>query len=306
MDRFASIPSNNDLASFAASALPSYSWNIFRYIADYLHLFGVLCIIATLMKNQSCQGLSFRSQVLYLIIFVSRYLDLLDHTQATYLVFFKLFFIGSSASIVVQMYRWRQTLEMHKDTCSVLAIIIGCFIVSLFTRSGRTLLETLWTFSEWLEAFGMVPQYVFSYRDPHSKDTGVKSFILCVGGYRLFYALNWMYKRVMMGSSYHDTVSWLGGTIEILFFADYVCFRFFGLRSILRAFTLTLDDKVNEVQEKVELKMLGKTSREDERSSTSVFSAVGAGQLRKRRIIAGDEEPGEFSRVIEEEDMSTV
>jgi len=289
-----------DFGSIAAH-LPTYSWNVFRYIADYLHLFGVLCVILTLSKNQSCKGLSIRSQVLYLLIFVSRYLDLLTHSQAAYLVFFKLFFISTSAAIVAVMYQWRQSVEMHKDTCSILAIIVGCSVLALFTRSGNSVQETLWTFSEWLEAFGMVPQYVFSYRDPHSQDLGVKGFVLSVGGYRVFYALNWMYKRLMLGKNYHDSVSWLGGAIEILFFADYVCFRFFGLRSLLRSVTLAVDDKVNEVQERVELKMLGKT----EDKSGSVFSAVGGGELRKRRIVNGDEEPGEFSRVLEE-DLSTV
>ena len=67
----------------------AYSWNIFRYVGDYLHLFGVIALLITIAKNKSVAGISRSTQILYFLVFVTRYLDLFDHTQTSYLVFFK-------------------------------------------------------------------------------------------------------------------------------------------------------------------------------------------------------------------------
>merc|ERR1712032_1300832 len=64
-------PEEQTKASIAK--LTSYSWNIFRYIGDYLHLFGVFVLLATLAKNKSCHGVSRSTQILYFFVFITRY-----------------------------------------------------------------------------------------------------------------------------------------------------------------------------------------------------------------------------------------
>ena len=55
------------------------------------------------------------------------------------------------------------------------------------------MLEIFWTFSEYLEGFAMVPQYVFSYREnAATQQRGALMFIVLFGLYRVFYAFNWM------------------------------------------------------------------------------------------------------------------
>ena len=237
----------------------SISWNVFRYIADYTHLFGVLCVILTLLRNNSCHGLSIRTQILYSLVFFTRYLDLWTtwSLQSTYLVVFKSFFLLSSAYIVIQMVLMRATLERSKDTFAMLPVLIFCTVLGVMTSSERNLMTTCWTFSEWLEAFAMVPQYIFSYRDFGNSDCGVTSFILAVGGYRTFYAMNWIYKRMVLGSRYSNKNSWIGGAIEILFFIDFVCSKFFNKNVFLRNLALRVDDKVNDIQEVIEMRVFG-------------------------------------------------
>ena len=75
------IHGNSGQFNMAHTIEATPNWNYFRYVADYMHLFGVLTVLATLSKNQNCKGISFRSQVLYLVIFCCRYLDLLHHTH---------------------------------------------------------------------------------------------------------------------------------------------------------------------------------------------------------------------------------
>ena len=228
------------------------SWNTFRYVADFLHLFGVLCVLAALAVNRTCKGLSLKTQVLYLVIFVTRYLDLLHYSQQpVYLIVFKLTFISTSVFIVYCMsVPLKPTVEQNKDTVNISVILACCALFALISTTSSTLIRTLWTYSEWLEAFAMVPQYVFCYREslkPPSPTPFVPWFVLSVGGYRVFYALNWMYKRFMLGVSYSDRNSWIGGTIEILLFADFVAHRLFGFHSKLQAAMLGIDDKVNEI-----------------------------------------------------------
>ncbi|CAE7299199.1 ERD2 [Symbiodinium necroappetens] len=95
-----------------------------------------------------------------------------------------------------------------------------------------------------------------------------------LGGYRVFYALNWIYKKINM-PRYSDIQSWIGGLVEIMFFLDFLNYRFTG-NSILRSFVLKVDTKINEISDQVESKVLGSTSR-SERADTE------GGEMRRRR-----------------------
>merc|ERR1712187_910373 len=125
----------------------------------------------------------------------------------------------------------------------------------------------------------MVPQYIFCYRERHGKDWGTTLYVIALGGYRVFYALNWIYKKIEM-PNYSDVQSWIGGIIEIMFFLDFLNYRFTG-NSMLRSMVLTVDSKINEISDKVELKVLGTSSRTDR------METEGGGEMRRRR--KGDE-----------------
>mmetsp|Transcript_81093 Transcript_81093/g.159179 ORF Transcript_81093/g.159179 Transcript_81093/m.159179 type:complete len:111 (-) Transcript_81093:38-370(-) len=105
---------------------------------------------------------------------------------------------------------------------------------------------------------------------------------MSLGGYRVFYACNWIYKKVQM-PQYSDIQSWTGGLIEIAFFCDYLLSMFSGA-SLLRALVLKVDEKINEFQDHVEMKVRG-TSRH------SLYAPVEqhrAGDLRQRRAARED------------------
>eukprot|EP00435_Cladocopium_sp_Y103_P041409 s1576_g11.t1 len=74
---------------------------------------------------------------------------------------------------------------------------------------------------------------------------------------------------------YSDFQSWIGGLIEILFFADYLL-SFTGL-SVLRSMVLKVDEKINEFKDKVEMKVLGSSS------SVARESQATGTELRQRR-----------------------
>merc|ERR1719401_1794460 len=133
-----------------------------------------------------------------------------------------------------------------------------------------------------IEGFAMVPQYIFCYRERGQRDWGAGLFVCALGGYRVFYALNWIYKKIEM-PHYSDMQSWIGGIIEILFFVDFLNYRFTG-NSMLRSMVLTVDSKINEISDKVELKVLGTTSHKDRMETEG-------GEIRRRRKV--EEQPME-------------
>jgi len=268
--------------------LATYSWNIFRYVGDYLHLFGILVLLVTIGKNKSVAGISRSTQILYFTVFCTRYLDLFDHTQSAYLIFFKLTYIGTSLAVLVLFFAvYANTYERRHDTCNLAVIIAPCATAALLLTNEYSVLEVLWTFSEFIEGFAMVPQYIFCYRSV-SRDWGQSLYVISLGGYRVFYALNWIYKKIQM-PNYMDIQSWIGGIIEILFFLDFLNYRYTG-NSMLRNMVLKVDTKINEISDQVELKIIGSTRAE--RSGDS-----GDGSMRRRKKVGDNDDAGESAMV---------
>eukprot|EP00930_Biecheleria_cincta_P016572 TRINITY_DN1342_c0_g1_i1.p1 TRINITY_DN1342_c0_g1~~TRINITY_DN1342_c0_g1_i1.p1 ORF type:complete len:288 (+),score=30.32 TRINITY_DN1342_c0_g1_i1:93-956(+) len=269
LDSMDKLHGKSNFVNFAA-----YSWNIFRYIGDYLHLGGIITLLVSIVKNKSVAGISRTTQILYCMVFVTRYLDLFDHTQSLYLVVFKLTYITTSVITLVLFHQFDSTYERRHDTCNMTVIVAPCGVAAILLTNDYSLLEVLWTFSEFIEGFAMVPQYIFCYRERNNKDVGTSLYVVMLGGYRVFYALNWIYKKINM-PRYSDIQSWIGGVVEIMFFMDFLNYRFTG-NSMLRSMVLKVDTKINEISDKVELKVLGTTSR-TERIETE------GGEMRRRR-----------------------
>ena len=127
-------------------------------------------------------------------------------------------------------------------------------IIAFLFSDRPTWREILWTYSEYIEAFVMVPQYVFQYRSER-KET-IKShpmilfWITCIGFYRILYFMNWVWKKANnMPVPEHSII---GGGVQILFFIDFLVF-YGGNVSCLRAVTLFFDDKVNDIGDGMEL-----------------------------------------------------
>merc|ERR1711879_848918 len=101
----------------------------------------------------------------------------------------------------------------------------------------------------------MVPQYIFCYRDQANKDFDVRLYVFSMGAYRVFYAANWIYKKAHI-TNYTDVHSWVGGTIKIAFFVDYILSQTTGF-SLLRSMVLNVDEKINDISNSIEGMVLG-------------------------------------------------
>ena len=124
--------------------------NIFRFIADMLHLAAILILMYRIKKSRNCIGkyneavtiaiiflsfneidsvtntfsigLSCKTQEMYLLVFCVRYLDLFMYFISLYNTMMKIFFISSTAFIIYLM-------RYKKPYCTV-STGISCLLSS--------------------------------------------------------------------------------------------------------------------------------------------------------------------------------
>ena len=87
-------------------------------------------------------GISFKTQVLYAVVFFTRYLDLVTHYVSLYNSLMKLFFMASSAYVVYLMeLRFRGTNDRSLDTFRVEYLVVPSAVLALLFHYQFTLLE---------------------------------------------------------------------------------------------------------------------------------------------------------------------
>lgn len=225
-----------------------HGWNVYRYVGDYLHDAAVVALMAQLCCKRSVAGLSMRTQLLYLMVFTTRYLDLPD-TVVLHLILHKVLFISTTFLALLSFLLWRDTYEHDRDTCPSWLIAAASLSVAPFVSAESDGVEIMWTFSQILEGFAMVPQYVFCYRcgDDARGPLGARTYIVAMGFYRFFYILNWLHKKSVW-EQYWDPTSWASGVVNSSLFADYILFNVAGVSCLMRL-TLGVDDGVRFVGE---------------------------------------------------------
>ena len=77
--------------------------NIFRFVADMLHVCAICILAYRIKKSRNCIGLSCKTQEIYLIVFCMRYVDLFMYYISLYNTLMKVFFISATAFIVYLM-----------------------------------------------------------------------------------------------------------------------------------------------------------------------------------------------------------
>lgn len=240
------------------------AWNVFRLLGDFLHLGGMLQGLLAVWSAGSVEGFSKKTQVLYQLVFVSRYLDLFTVTQNWYLILFKVTYNLLTAFMLSSFSFLWQTYNAEADSCNLLLIVPPAAAATYLVSVGSSFRDEMWTFSEFLEPVALVPQYIMCYRATRVRP-GAVLYTLCVGGYRLLYILNWIYKRYMWQGAYHDYTSWLGGILEAVLFVDFVMriSKRKDVQSELEAsalgrLLLQVDSGAGKLSEIVEMRALGR------------------------------------------------
>jgi ER lumen protein retaining receptor len=196
------------------------NWNVFRYTADLSHLASILILLTRMIRKRSCHGISLKTHILYLIVFLCRYCPDGFFRPPLYNIFFKIVYIVLTSVIIVLIrFVYRKTYDRKHDTFHMWFILLVCVPPTLLSALNWGLSELLWTYSLWLESLVIFPQ-LFMLRRTQRTDTLTKDYIFFLGSYRLFYILNWARKYLKKHKT--ETVVWITGIIQTLVYIDFL------------------------------------------------------------------------------------
>lgn len=188
-----------------------------------LHLLSIVTLLLKINHTKSCRGVSLKTQELYTLVFLTRYVDLFVFKHISlYNTAMKLFFIASSLAIIyyIRFHRVvKQTWDRQDDTFRVLFIIVPCALLAIALPNRRNTVEILWTFSIYLEAVAILPQLILLQRTQNI-DNLTGNYVALLGSYRAFYILNWIYKYFIT-PNYRQWIVWVSGVVQTLIYLDF-------------------------------------------------------------------------------------
>lgn len=194
----------------------------FRIAGDMLHVASLLILAHRIRKSKNCVGISCKTQELYMIVFLARYLDLFVYFVSLYNTFMKIAYIGITGYLIYLMRvskLYRQTYDTKGDSFQYWKYLLGpCFLLSLIFNEEFTIVEILWSFSIFLEALAFVPQ-LDMMRKMREVENLTANYVFTLGGYRVFYILSWI-QKFLNGES----ISWISasaGVLQTVLYADF-------------------------------------------------------------------------------------
>ncbi|KAI1431396.1 ER lumen protein retaining receptor-domain-containing protein [Xylaria sp. CBS 124048] len=201
-------------------------WNIFRVLADVSHLLSKVIIIYAIHRNRSAEGVSWITQVLYAVVFCSRYTDIFNETSK-WNYFFKLFYILSSIYIIGIM-RWAYPRTREKEIAWKLgaAILAGSLILSPFVmlmfegKEQWSFFTWVWDFSQILESICVLPQLLL-LRQTNVPTVIDSYYLISLGAYRALYCLNWIWRELDPNDRKPNAVSVIFGIIQTALYVDF-------------------------------------------------------------------------------------
>merc|ERR1719510_1799560 len=124
------------------------------------------------------------------MVMTFRYLDLFWRTQIPYLVFMKLVYIAINCAGLMMFSWYSETYESRYDRCNILLFLIMCIILTAVVQvetpdhfaPSHPIADFLWTFSELLEPFAIMPQLIMCLHRGRTYPS-VFCYISCLAGY---------------------------------------------------------------------------------------------------------------------------
>lgn len=193
--------------------------NIFRLIGDLSHLLAILVLLTKIWKTRSCAGISGKSQALFALVFLTRYLDLFTHFISVYNTTMKIFYICASVGTCYLMFKkFKATYDRIHDTFRIEFLILPAAVLALVLNHDFEPLEILWTFSIYLEAVAILPQ-LFMVSKTGEAESITSHYLFALGAYRALYILNWFYRYYTEG--FYDVIAIIAGVVQTILYCDF-------------------------------------------------------------------------------------
>ena len=194
--------------------------NGFRLVGDLTHFMAIVVLMWKIWETQSCVGISARTQALYFVVFITRYLDLVTNFVSVYNTCLKVIFILGSLGTIGLIFKTRATYDKKNDTFRAEILIALAILLALVTTHFYEALECFWTFSIHLEAFALLPQF-FMVGKIGQMEPIISFYVSALGFYRALYIANWIFRYYFEG--YFDMVSVIGGCVQTFLLCAFFC-----------------------------------------------------------------------------------
>jgi len=193
--------------------------NVFRLGGDLSHLFAIIILLLKIWTTRSCAGISGKSQILFALVFVARYLDVVYHYVSVYNTSMKIIYLVASIGTVYLMYsRFRATYDHNHDTFRLEFLIIPSALLALVINHDFAFIEVAWTFSIYLEAVAILPQ-LFMVSKTGEAETITSHYLFALGSYRALYIINWVYRYHTEG--FYDIIATVAGIVQTVLYCDF-------------------------------------------------------------------------------------
>ncbi|XP_072167695.1 ER lumen protein-retaining receptor 2 [Diadema setosum] len=193
--------------------------NIFRLIGDLSHLLAIILLLWKIWKTRSCAGISGKSQVLFALVFTTRYLDLLTSFISIYNTSMKIIYLLCAYATVYMIYiKFKATYDSNHDTFRIEFLVVPVGGLAFLVNHDFSPLEILWTFSIYLESVAILPQ-LFMISKTGEAETITSHYLFCLGAYRALYIVNWVYRFYAEG--FFDLIAIVAGCVQTILYCDF-------------------------------------------------------------------------------------
>ncbi|XP_029670730.1 ER lumen protein-retaining receptor [Formica exsecta] len=193
--------------------------NIFRLLGDLSHLLAIIILLLKIWKSRSCAGISGKSQILFSIVYTTRYLDLFTTFISAYNTFMKVIFIVASLATVFLMYiKFKATYDHNHDTFRIEFLVLPALVLALLINHELSFVEVLWTFSIYLESVAILPQ-LFLVSKTGEAESITSHYLFALGSYRGLYLFNWVYRYY--AEDHYDLIAIVAGLVQTVLYCDF-------------------------------------------------------------------------------------
>lgn len=193
--------------------------NVFRLAGDVSHVVAIIILLAKIWRSRSCAGISGKSQILFALVFTTRYLDLFTTYISPYNTIMKVMFLVLSYATVYLIYgRFKSTYASEHDTFRMEYLLVPVIGLSFLENYAFTPLEILWTFSIYLEAVAIMPQ-LFMITNTGEAESITTHYLFFLGLYRTLYLANWVWRYHT--ENFFDQIAVVSGVVQTFFYCDF-------------------------------------------------------------------------------------
>ena len=206
---------------------------IFRFIGDGLMLLSRIIMLKKIYDSKSVSGLSLKTQMLYLIVYICRYLDLTWVTYKRvsfgkeYIKWLEIYNSGFKIFLIFYHFyilyligvKFKKTYHKRYDSFPLSVILVlGCIISFVLSYRLFFFADFCYTLSLILESVAILPQLVMT-QESEDCESMTSKYIVFLGLYRLNYLVYFIFKKIT--GEYVDLLMMFTSLIQTILYIDF-------------------------------------------------------------------------------------